>query len=367
MSSNIIPQTEFRQLFISRHPMIDVRAPVEFAKGAFPHASNCPLMVDSERQKVGTCYKQQGQQAAIELGHSLVNGRIKQQRIDAWLSQLASQPNSYLYCFRGGLRSRLSQAWLKECQLDVPFIDGGYKAMRQYLIDVIEHGPSQPLYILSGATGCGKTALIHQRSEAIDLEGLANHRGSSFGRRHDEQPSQINFENNLAVALLQHQNTQATCLIVEDESFLIGRSAIPQTFYQRMLAAEVVILHENQHERLERLLDEYVHQMHQGFVLRQGQQAGFNAFSQYLMQSLRSIKKRLGGLQHDQLAQLMQQALDQQANSGDTQAHLAWIEILLQKYYDPMYQYQLEKKQRKVVFQGDKHEINQWLNTVKHT
>ncbi|WP_256871013.1 tRNA 2-selenouridine(34) synthase MnmH [Shewanella sp. Scap07] len=360
--SNIIPKQAFAQLLANDHPLIDVRAPVEFNKGAFPSSHNCPLMVDSERQKVGTCYKKQGQQAAIELGHRLVSGKIKQQRIDAWLSHISAQSNSYLYCFRGGLRSQLSQQWIKDSQIDIAFIEGGYKAMRQFLIEVIAKPTKQPFYVLSGATGCGKTDFIQQRADAIDLEAIAHHRGSSFGRRHEAQPSQINFENQLAVDLLKHARRQEACLVVEDESFLIGRSAIPQPFYQRMLQAELLILEENEAARLSRLLDEYVHKMHQGFVSRQGEEAGFEAFSQYLQQSIHSIKKRLGGLQHDQLITLINQALQTQQQNGDTQAHLTWIQILLTQYYDPMYQYQLEKKQRPIKFQGDQHAIGQWLD-----
>ncbi|MBP8119095.1 MAG: tRNA 2-selenouridine(34) synthase MnmH, partial [Shewanella sp.] len=182
MPSAIVAAEQYREIFLNQHPMMDVRAPIEFTRGAFPNSTNLPLMLDSEREKVGTCYKQFGQQAAIALGHSLVNGPIKQQRIEAWASYVKANPNAYLYCFRGGLRSQLTQQWLKEAGIEVPYIQGGYKAMRQYLIGVIEAAPTQqPLLSLSGMTGCGKTDFLLQRKEAVDLEGIANHRGSSFG------------------------------------------------------------------------------------------------------------------------------------------------------------------------------------------
>lgn len=359
----VIPASEYARILAGDHPMMDVRAPIEFTKGAFPASSNQPLMQDDERQKVGTCYKEQGQDAAIALGHSLVCRSVKQQRVDAWLTYLNQHPNAYLYCFRGGLRSQLTQQWLKEAGKEVPYIQGGYKAMRQFLIDTIDTAPQvKPMLILSGITGSGKTDFLLQRPESVDLEGLAHHRGSSFGRYHEEQPTQINFENSLGVALLKHQQSQARDLLLEDESYLIGRSALPKAFYMGMQAAKVVILEEPMEARLTRLLDEYVHKMHQGYVERLGEEAGFEAFGDYLANSISGIKKRLGGKQHDELQAIIKQALAVQWQDGDTQAHLEWIALLLNKYYDPMYQYQIEKKAERVIFQGDHQAMHQWLD-----
>ncbi|MCG9965811.1 MULTISPECIES: tRNA 2-selenouridine(34) synthase MnmH [Shewanella] len=366
MTTTLIPAQQYRDIFVAGQPLIDLRAPIEFNRGAFPSSVNLPLMVDKEREKVGTCYKQQGQQAAIALGHSLVHGAVKQQRIDAWLGFLAAQPEAYLYCFRGGLRSQLTQQWLKEAGAAVPYVQGGYKGMRQYLIGVIETAPSQqPLLSLSGMTGSGKTDFLIQRKEAVDLEGIANHRGSSFGKNIDPQPTQINFENQLAIALLRHQQGNHSCLLLEDESFLIGRSALPQSFYNAMQTADILVLEEADDIRLNRLLDEYVHKMHQGFVERLGIEAGFDAFSQYLLQSLTSIRKRLGGKQYQELQDIMQQALSQQLNQNQTSQHLAWISLLLQKYYDPMYEYQLAKKAQRVLFRGNHQAMHEWLDTYQ--
>ncbi|GIU25746.1 tRNA 2-selenouridine(34) synthase MnmH [Shewanella sp. MBTL60-007] len=363
MSLNKVRASEYRRILVSDHPIMDTRAPVEFVKGAFPASVNRPLMEDEERRLVGTCYKEQGQAAAIELGHSLVNGEIKQQRVDAWLRFFNDNPNGYLYCFRGGLRSQLTQQWLKEAGLDIPFIEGGYKAMRQFLIETIDEAPNvKPMLILSGITGSGKTDFLLKRKEAVDLEGLAHHRGSSFGRYHEGQPSQINFENSLAVALLKHQDSNAKHLLLEDESYLIGRSALPQAFYAGMQAANVLVLEENLDARLARLLNEYVHKMHSGYRERLGEEAGFEAFSQYLAQSIAGIKKRLGGKQHDELQAMITHALSLQSNQNDTSAHLAWIERLLTKYYDPMYQYQIDKKADRIIFKGDHDAMHQWLD-----
>ncbi len=99
-----ITAVDYDDLLVEQRPMIDLRAPVEFRKGAFPSSISLPLMNDRERELIGTCYKQQGQDAAIELGHELVQGSIKQQRVQAWAEQVKRQPNTIMYCFRGGLR-----------------------------------------------------------------------------------------------------------------------------------------------------------------------------------------------------------------------------------------------------------------------
>lgn len=117
-------------LIREERPLIDVRAPVEFAQGALPGAVNLPLMIDDERHQVGIAYKKHGQAAAIELGERLVSGAVKQARIAAWQAYLAEYPNALIYCFRGGLRSQITQQWLEEAGISRPRLEGGWKAMR---------------------------------------------------------------------------------------------------------------------------------------------------------------------------------------------------------------------------------------------
>ncbi|ABL98400.1 tRNA 2-selenouridine(34) synthase MnmH [Shewanella amazonensis] len=365
MSTNTVPAKQYREIFLKGHPIMDVRAPIEFSKGAFPNAVNLPLMTDSERQKVGTCYKEHGQEAAIELGHQLVAGKVKANRVDAWKAFFSEHPDGFLYCFRGGLRSRITQSWLKEVGLDIPFIEGGYKAMRQFLIDEIDTAPGKSeMLILSGITGSGKTDFVRLRSESVDLEGIANHRGSSFGRQHEGQPSQIDFENRLAIELLRHQEREQAKLLLEDESFLIGRNAIPKTFFEKMQQAPVLVLTSTLEERLPRLLDDYVHKMHAGYVERLGEEQGFIAYRDYLLGSLKGIYKRLGGKLHAEMTELMNKALATEQSRRDTSAHLDWISLLLESYYDPMYHYQLGKKAARVRFTGTHAEMHEYLSSL---
>ncbi|USD37812.1 MULTISPECIES: tRNA 2-selenouridine(34) synthase MnmH [Ferrimonas] len=351
----------YRDILLSDRPLIDLRSPVEFAKGAFPNSVNLPLMTDQERAAVGTCYKKQGQMAAIELGHKLVHGKVKAQRQHAWREFIECHPDAYLYCFRGGLRSQLSQEWIAEAGHQRPYIEGGYKAMRSFLMTQTDTITAHtPMWIIGGMTGCGKTDFLKCRQDMVDLEGLANHRGSSFGRQITEQPVQINFENALAVALMQHQQHHRQ-LVLEDESRLIGRVSLPLEMHERMQAAPLVLLEVSHHDRIERILRDYVTDMATAFIDRDGQELGYANFQNHLLGALDRIQKRLGDQKYRQLRGVMELALQRQP-SGDMDGHRQWIDSLLQDYYDPMYRHQLEKRRQRVVFQGDHQAVHQWLD-----
>jgi len=105
---------DFKSIVLSNTPLLDVRAPVEFKRGAFLNAVNLPIMDDEERHLVGTCYKNSGNEKAVELGHQLVSGDVRERRINAWIEFMDANPNALLYCFRGGQRSKISQMWLHE-------------------------------------------------------------------------------------------------------------------------------------------------------------------------------------------------------------------------------------------------------------
>ena len=182
----------YEEILIQGCALLDVRAPIEFAQGAFPAAENLPLLNDEERQHVGICYKQQGRQKALEAGHQLISGQTKQKRIEGWINFTRQHSNSYLYCFRGGLRSKISQQWLQEAGVEICRVHGGYKAMRRYLIKQLDSIPSYfEFQLVGGLTGCRKTALTKSLHHGIDLEGAAYHRGSSFGAHAVPQSSQI--------------------------------------------------------------------------------------------------------------------------------------------------------------------------------
>ena len=361
------PDTDnYLSLFLNDIPLLDVRAPVEFAKGHLPGAINAPLMNDDERHRVGICYKEYGQDKALELGHQLVHGDIKAQRIKAWKHFCTQQPEGYLYCFRGGLRSNLSRQWLAESGIHYPLVKGGYKAMRRFLIDTLEQQiASDTFYILSGRTGTGKTRVLQALPNPVDLEGLANHRGSSFGRQVTPQPTQIDFENQLAVAMLKAKHQRGGPIYLEDESRLVGRCALPLSLRERMVEAPLIVLERPMVERIDIIREDYVEQMLADYTARDGEQAGWENFSDYLLSALDRIHKRLGGERHRQLRDMMESALAQQRANSDTVGHNAWIQSLLEHYYDPMYDYQLDRKAGTIIMRGDADAIVLWAQQAQ--
>jgi tRNA 2-selenouridine synthase len=357
------PDTDdFASLFTQEVALLDVRAPVEFEQGAFPGATNLPLMNDQERHQVGLRYKQVNQEAAIKLGHELVSGDIKAARVALWKAFAQAHPEGYLYCFRGGLRSRISQSWLAEAGIQYPRILGGYKAMRTFLLESLNrHIETSHFVLVSGLTGSGKTEVIQALSSTVDLERLAHHRGSSFGKHATDQPVQINFDNSLAIALLRLHAQGRSRIALEDESRMIGRCALPISLREKMQASSVVWLEEPMEIRVERILHDYVEDLGAQFAAKLGAEAGFDAFSVRLLESLQNLIKRLGGERHTRLAAAMQAALDEQRSTGTLELHREWIQPLLSEYYDPMYEHQRESKRSRVIFSGDRAAVTEYL------
>ncbi|MDR9469442.1 tRNA 2-selenouridine(34) synthase MnmH [Marinospirillum sp.] len=352
----------YREILLSGAPLMDTRAPVEFDLGSFPTAENLPLMLDEERAAVGTCYKQKGQEAAIRLGHELVHGKIKEQRVAAWVDFAHRHPEGYLFCFRGGLRSQLVQQWMAEAGVEYPRIAGGYKALRRFLIDTTDQTMADcSLLLVSGMTGTGKTELLMRLNHAVDLEGHAQHRGSSFGRHAHPQPTPINFENALAIDLLHQRHAGHWQLVVEDENQTIGRLALPQSMIRKMEVSPLVVLDAPFAERVERILKDYVIDLRGEFLDQQGLEAGHAAFAQHLQAAMDRIRKRLGGERHQRLSRILQEALACGDFSASLDQHRQWITTLLEEYYDPMYHHHEKQKQGRIVFRGEAQAVEDFI------
>jgi len=358
---NLPTSNEFEKIVLEEMPLIDVRAPIEFERGAFKNTVNLPLMNDEERHLVGICYKDKGNEEAVKLGNQLVSGEIRQARIDAWISYLTKHPSSQIYCFRGGLRSQITQQWMSEATgKEIVRLEGGYKAFRNYLMAELEpeQQKSTPI-LLGGCTGSGKTILLKKLQNAIDLEGIANHRGSSFGKQVTEQPSQINFENNLAYALIQHRNNDYAYIILEDEGKNVGRCFLPKPLATYFSSGDLVLLKVSLEERVQITMDEYVYESQR--LYKEAYAQGLTQWADYIRESLDKIKKRLGGDRCKSLIDLFEQAYQEQINSGSCLLHQNWVETLLRDYYDPMYQYQIQKVANKIIFEGNATEVLTYL------
>ena len=357
---------DLESLLLNDIPLIDTRSPVEFAKGSLPTAINLPLMTNEEREAVGTCYKEQGQDAAIRLGHELVAGDRKEQRVGAWKTFVAQHPEGALFCFRGGMRSEIAQRWLKDAGVDYPRIKGGYKAIRRWLTDSTDQLIEQtPILLLGGPTGAAKTRILNEGNAgapipgSVDLEGLANHRGSAFGRRVTEQPTQIGFELALGVRLLKHRHAGQQKLILEDEGRLIGRCALPLSLQAARHDADWIQLDASVDTRVEHSYENYILQNLEELMI-QDAALGFERFATGLLESLERIQKRLGGKRYAELKAVMQDALAAHER-GNPETHKTWISELLTGYYDPMYDYQMNNRTKAPLFRGTEKEVVEYL------
>lgn len=336
---------ELERLLAKATPFLDVRAPAEAARATVPGAVNLPLLDDEERRRVGVTYKFSGHDAAVALGHRLVSGAVRRSREEAWCAFLHEHPDAWIFCWRGGQRSEIVQTWLRELGIDRPRVPGGFKALRHVCLSVLERAPEQKRWIvLGGRTGSGKTQLLERLDNAIDLEGIARHRGSAFGARETPQPPPVTFENTLACAFLRHRGRT---VVVEDESRTIGRLALPQPWHEHMQQVPLALLEVPLGTRVENIVREYVTE-----PLARGI-APSRLYERYA-DALRRIQRRLGGARYKQVSA----SLEHGFTHGE---HAGWVEQLLTWYYDPMYDHQLAGKAARVVVCGGPADVADYL------
>ncbi len=246
------------QEFLQRtqdHLVIDVRSPDEYAQAYIPGARSIPLFDNEERKIVGTAYKQQSREEAIKIGLDFFGPKMRSM-VEEVENMIAEENSIYpnkktilVHCWRGGMRSA-GVAWLLSLYgYKVHSLIGGYKTYRNWVL----HQFTLPwsLYVLGGYTGSGKTEILHEMQKAntsiVDLEKLANHKGSAFGAQEGGQPRQEMFENLLAMALEPVKEKQ---FWVEDESQRIGNNIIPNAFWKTMRSSPVYFVDIPFEERL---------------------------------------------------------------------------------------------------------------------
>ncbi|EJF09578.1 tRNA 2-selenouridine(34) synthase MnmH [Pontibacter sp. BAB1700] len=296
-------------------PVLDARAPKEYAIGRIPQALSFPIFSDEERTKVGTAYKQQGHDPAVLIGLDLFGPKMSKFVREA--EKLAPTRELLVHCWRGGMRSG-AMAWLLDfAGFKVYLLQGGYKAYRHYMHGQFER--ERPLLIISGNTGSGKTDLLpylqQQGQQVIDLEGLASHKGSSFGSiGMAPQPSTEHFENLLGMTMLELDEQQP--LWLEDESISIGKVQMPKLFFDRMQASPTIVLEVPKPLRIQKLAEEYC-----------------RTDPALLESAILRIKKRLGGMATKEAIEAI--------SAGDMEK---MVDIAL-TYYDKAYTYELAKKQ----------------------
>lgn len=221
-------------------PVLDVRSPAEYDRGHIPGALSLPLFSNGERSVVGTLYLQKGSKEAMMKGLELVGPKMKE--FVSRASDLSTDGELAIYCWRGGMRSN-SMAWLFNTSgISSHTLEGGYKAWRRHIHDYFGK-PIQNLVVIGGMTGTGKTEILEEiekrGGQVIHLERLARHKGSVFGHLGmPSQPSTEQFENELYTCLARLKAGEG--VFVEDESLAIGRVFIPKPLYAQMSSAVFV-------------------------------------------------------------------------------------------------------------------------------
>lgn len=327
-------------------PIIDVRSPGEYDHAHIPGAVSIPLFDNEERAQVGTKYKNAGKDAAVLLGLNFVGPKladfVKQSK------KLNPQDKEVLvHCWRGGMRSG-SFAWLLDTAgLTAATLIGGYKAYRNEVL--ASFARPLKLVIIGGKTGSGKTDILkelaQQGEQIIDLEGLANHKGSSYGAIGQRaQPATEQFENKLFHTLLTLDANRR--IWIEDESRNIGSCFIPMALWQQMRMAPVAFVDMPKDKRVHRLVAEYT-----------------NIDHGLLVEATERIRKRLGG-------KVTKDALDALARHD-----YATVADLTLDYYDKAYLHGLSQRNPTTIDPVDTQEDNpaqtanrliQWANAMQH-
>ncbi|MDD9979281.1 MAG: tRNA 2-selenouridine(34) synthase MnmH [Boseongicola sp.] len=238
--------------------IIDVRAPSEFAEDHIPGAINLPVLDDAERARVGTIYKQESPFKARKIGAALVS-RNAARHLDGPLAEKEGGWQPLVYCWRGGQRSGSFASILAQIGWRTKTLAGGYKSYRQKVVSSLyETAPPSPVILLDGNTGTGKSELLEllktRGIQTIDLEALANHRGSALGGQGD-QPSQKMFESKLAAIVSDLDPSRA--VVVEAESSKIGRLNLPGAFFNAMRDAPRISIAAPVEARISFLIDAY--------------------------------------------------------------------------------------------------------------
>ena len=310
--------TDFRNL---TSQIVDVRSPSEFSQGHWPGAINIPLFSDNERDAIGKSYKRESRLKAILIGLKFTIPNTKK-LLEIILKTIANKKGSdkslRIYCWRGGMRSA-SFAWLaRTIGIKTYLLKGGYKSYRKWVLNQFES--DLPIRLIGGKTGTRKTDLLnhinHKNIYVIDLEGIANHRGSSFGSLGMEmQPSTQQFENILAESIDEFNSCEAIEIWLEAESSNLGKCRIPNSLFAKMNKAPIIEIIKAKNERVDNLVKIY----------------SKNSQSE-LKDAVNRISKRLG-------PNRTKEALVAIEKKDWAKACEAMLD-----YYDRCYEYELKKK-----------------------
>lgn len=328
--SKALPLDEFMQM-AKTYVAVDVRSPGEFEQAGIPGSINIPLLDNEQRKIIGTIYKQKGNREAVLKGYELVGPFFYEKARQ--LTEHAVNNTLLMFCWRGGLRTRIMSGIATTCGIDVFFLKGGYKTYRTAMLQL----NNLPLNgcIIGGKTGSGKTEMLQlladKGHQVIDLEACASHRGSSFGALGKQPATQEQFENLIAM-VRYHKRDNNAFWVLEDESRMIGEKCIPEALYNSMQHMPVIELQVDKETRIQRILNEY---------------GKFGVDE--LAEATRRLHRRLGDENTRKAIELLQKGEKYQ-----------WVDLLL-TYYDKAYDHNAAKRKN----QREKF-IFDWQNPEKY-
>ncbi|MFC2097582.1 tRNA 2-selenouridine(34) synthase MnmH [Bacteroidota bacterium] len=300
-------------------PIVDVRSPGEYQQGHISGAINLPLFSDEERKEVGIRYKQSGKDFALLLGLDITGPKLS--AYARLIKKIAKDKEVLIHCWRGGKRSE-SMAWLSDfCGIKSSVLLNGYKSYRKYIRKDFEK--TARIMILGGMTGSGKSDILHQmksdNQQVLDLEEIANHKGSAFGFiGQEKQPTNEQFENDIFNCWNKFDFSKT--IWIEDESQSIGYVQIPKPLYHKMRGANVIKIEKNKKFRAKRLVLEYS-----------------DCNIDLLESAINKISKRLGGLRTKQCFQALKEK------------DFEKVALISLDYYDKAYNYGLSKRDQKTI------------------
>ena len=306
--------------------IIDVRSPLEFAEDHIVGAINCPVLSDLERQKVGTIYKKESSFKAKIIGSSLTAKNIAFHIENNFMEKKGAwQP--LIYCWRGGQRSKAFSIVLSEVGWRTNQLKGGYKEYRNQVINFLDNiGPKLKITLISGKTGSAKTKILksieNEGGQILDLEGLANHKGSLLGKIPDLiQPSQKFFES-LIFNKIQNLNLKDK-IYIEAESSKIGNIHIPKSIWKKMIKSPRIEISANVELRAKFLVSDY----------------------DYMCNNPTLINPIIKGLKN----RLSKELFDEWTNLIDRKKWFDLTKSFLENHYDPSYSSNTIKNDRKVI------------------
>ncbi len=328
-------ELEAEDLYGLRNPLIiDVRSPSEFAAERIPEAINIPLLSDAERVQIGTVYKCEGDLIARRQALSIIAPKIPE-IIEEILNYKERTRAIVVHCWRGGLRSEAVSSVLSIAGIPSYRLSGGYKAWRNMVLkDLVEGRYDFAPIALYGFTGAGKTALLHELSkqqfQVLDLEVIANHRGSTFGGLGlDEQPSQKNFEAELWNQLRMLDRSKP--VFIEAESRKLGKLSLPDQILKKIKESPAILVESSLQARATRITHDYLN------ACKSKEIAIKEALSM-----LSRLNEALGKSRVEEIKRFLNDGLIELA-----------VQTLLVEYYDPLYSKSLKNRSFKLTICND--------------